>query len=85
MEECIPSNLKVETEYDAKELSAAINRFLAGLPRDDRFLFVRRYWYGDSVTDLAAMTDSSANRISVHLFRLREKLKKTLIKEAFLA
>ena len=85
MEECIPSELNVETEYEAKELSAAINRFLAALPGDDRFLFVRRYWYGDSVTDLAAMTAGSANRISVRLFRLREKLKKTLIKEGFLA
>ena len=85
MEECIPSNLNVETEYDAKELSAAINRFLAGLPRDDRFLFVRRYWYGDSVNDLSVMTAGSTNRISVRLFRLREKLKKTLIKEGFLS
>ena len=85
MEECIPSNLNVETEYDAKELSAAINRFLAGLPRDDRFLFVRRYWYGDSVNDLSVMTACSTNRISVRLFRLREKLKKTLIKEGFLS
>ena len=85
MEECIPSELNVETEYEAKELSAAINRFLAALPGDDRFLFVRRYWYGDSVTDLAAMTAGNANRISVRLFRLREKLKKTLIKEGFLA
>ena len=85
MEECIPSNLNVETEYDAKELSAAINRFLAGLPRDDRFLFVRRYWYGDSVNDLSVMTACSTNRISVRLFRLREKLKKTLIQEGFLS
>ena len=36
-------------------------------------------------TELAAMTAGSANRISVRLFRLREKLKKTLIKEGFLA
>lgn len=84
MEECIPSGMDVETEYDAKELAAAINRFLSGLSRDDRFLFVRRYWYGDSISDLATMTDGNGNRISVRLFRLREKLKKTLLKEGFL-
>ena len=85
MEDCIPSGVSVETEYDAKELSAAINRFLSTLNKEDRFLFVRRYWYADSVTELAVLTNGSANRISVRLFRLREKLRITLMKEGFLA
>ena len=85
MQECIPSDVNIETEYDAKELSAAINRFLSTLSQEDRFLFVRRYWYADSVSDLASMTNGSANRISVRLFRLREKLRITLVKEGFLA
>ena len=85
MEECIPSNWNLETEVEARELTEAINRFLAGLPKDDRFLFVRRYWYGDSVADLAAMTKSSANRISVRLFRIREKLRTTLSEEGYTA
>ena len=85
MEECIPSNVSVETDYEAKELTAAINRFLAALGKEDRFLFVRRYWYADSVSDLAAMTNGNANRISVRLFRLREKLRNSLMKEGFLA
>ena len=85
MQECIPSEVNIETEYEAKELSAAINRFLSTLDREDRFLFVRRYWYADSVSDLATETRGSANRISVRLFRLREKLRKSLVKEGFLA
>ena len=85
MQECIPSEANVETEYDAKELSAAINRFLAELKPEDRFLFVRRYWYADSIADIAAMTNGSPNRISVRLFRLREKLRRTLVKEGLLA
>ena len=85
MQECIPSGVNIETEYEAKELSAAINRFLSTLDREDRFLFVRRYWYADSVSDLATETHGSANRISVRLFRLREKLRKSLVKEGFLA
>ena len=84
MEECIPSGVSVETEYDAKELGAAINRFLSTLDKEDRFLFVRRYWYADSVTELAVLTNGSANRISVRLFRLREKLRNTLTKEGLL-
>ena len=85
MEECIPSEMDVESEIEVKELSAAINRFLATLEQEDRFLFVRRYWYGDSIADLAAMAKSSPNRISVRLFRLREKLKNTLSKEGLIA
>jgi RNA polymerase sigma-70 factor (ECF subfamily) len=83
MLECIPSGTDIETDYDAKELSAAINRFLAGLRREDRVLFVRRYWYADSVTELAAATRSSPGRISVRLFRLRGKLRNMLKKEGF--
>ncbi len=85
MEECIPSNISLETEYDAKELTVAINRFISALNREDRYLFIRRYWYGDSVEDLAAEGKGSANRISVRLFRIRERLKKSLMKEGFSA
>ncbi len=85
MEACIPSDMCVETEIEEKELSSAISRFLLTLNRDDRFLFVRRYWYADSITELAALTNTSTNRISVRLFRIREKLKKTLLKEGYLA
>ncbi len=84
IEECIPSGVSVETELEAKELGASINRFLGTLSRDDRFLFVRRYWYADPVRELAALTHSSPNRVSVRLFRLREKLRKTLTKEGLL-
>ena len=84
IEECIPSGMTVETELDAKELGASINRFLSSLSKEDRFLFVRRYWYADSVRELAAMTNSSPNQISVRLFRLREKLRNTLTKEGLL-
>ena len=83
LEECIPSGANVETELEAKELTAAIDRFLAALEREDRFLFVRRYWYADSVTDLAALTKSRPGRISVRLFRIREKLRKKLKREGF--
>ena len=83
LEESIPSDMDVETEAEAKELTAAINRFLAALSREDRFLFVRRYFYADPVSELAALTGDSANRISVRLFRLRGKLKNALTKEGY--
>ena len=84
MEECIPAGTSVETEVEAKELTAAIDRFLSTLDPEDRFLFVRRYWYADPVSELADMTGGSPNRVSLRLFRIREKLKKTLMKEGLL-
>ena len=82
--ECIPASTDVEDEYTARELSAAISRFLDTLCYEDRFCFVRRYWYADSVADIAAMTRLDAHRISVRLFRTRKKLAQTLKEEGLL-
>lgn len=84
LEDCIPSGMSVETEYEARELAEAVNRFLSGLKYDDRFLFVRRYWYADPVKDIAAQMHERESRVSMRLFRLREKLRKTLKKEGLL-
>ena len=84
LEECIPSGVNVETEYEEKEISAAIVRFLDTLSYEDRFCFVRRYWYADAVSEIAAMTRSSSRRISVRLFRARERLHHFLKKEGLL-
>ena len=51
---------------------------------DDRYLFIRRYYFGDAVTDLAAQLGKTPHRISVRLFRVREKLKQYLRKEGML-
>ena len=81
--EIVPSSFSVEEEADAGELAAAIDRFLHTLDYDDRFMFVRRYWYADSIGDIAAAMHSRENRVSVRLFRLREKLRTTLKKEGY--
>ena len=82
--EFLPSNMDVETDYDRKELLDAINRFLSTLDYDDRYIFVRRYWFADSVKEIAVAMKMKENRVSVRLFRLREKLRSTLQKEGFI-
>lgn len=82
--ECLPGGADVEGELAARELTAAIDRFLAALGQEDRWLFVRRYWFADSVSALARQSGSSVNRVSVRLFRLRQKLRKQLVKEGLL-
>ena len=79
--EVVAAPAGVEDALNARELTAAIDRFLDGLDYIDRYLFMRRYWYGDDLAALAGETGIAPRRISVRLFRLREKLKKQLEKE----
>lgn len=80
---CVPAAATVEGEYAAKELAAALDRFLATLDREGRVMFVRRYWYADSPTDIGARFRCSGHTVSVRLSRIREKLRKFLEKEGF--
>ena len=61
-----------------------LDRFLTVLPYDDRFIFVRRYWFADPVGDIAGAMHIPAAHVSQRLFRLREKLRKSLQKEGLL-
>ena len=82
--ECIPSGVDVEAAYTARELAAAISRFLDTLSYEDRFCFVRRYFYADPVADIAAQMGWSSHRVSVRLSRVREKLHRYLKEEGLL-
>lgn len=81
LENCISSDDTVESELSAKELAQMIDDFLDTLDKDNRVMFVRRYWYSDPISDIAARFHTSNNNISVRLSRTREKLKNYLRKE----
>lgn len=81
LEDCIPLATSVEDEIDAIAIAAMIDKFLETLERENRILFVRRYWYSDSIDDLAKLFGISNHGVSVKLFRTREKLRKYLIQE----
>lgn len=68
---------------DARALGRAIDAFLGTLSPENRRLFVRRYWFGDSVQALAREYAITENALSVRLSRIRDKLKAYLIKEGF--
>lgn len=73
----------LEEQLDAKALGQAINRFLDTLGSSDRVLFVRRYWFGDSLPELARQRLTTTGNLSVRLHRIRQKLKDYLNKEGF--
>ena len=75
LSDCIPSAESVEQEIEAKELTEYINTWLEGLKAEDRALFVRRYWYGDEVRDLAKRCGVSGTQMTQRMLRLRRKLK----------
>lgn len=81
IEECLGASEGPEEIQDLKELQAALNTFLKRLPHQDRILFMRRYWFGDSLAQISQRLDITENNASVRLFRLRQKLTKHLKKE----
>ena len=80
LSDAIPGDT-LEERLDARVLGQTIDAFLDTLSKEDRVLFVRRYWFGDPVSALAAQRMTTQNNISVRLYRIREKLKDYLQKE----
>jgi RNA polymerase sigma-70 factor (ECF subfamily) len=83
LEECLSSLITVESEVQVNELSHFIDKFLDTLDKENRIIFVQRYWYGESVSAIAGRFKFRPNHVSVRLLRTREKLKQYLKKEGF--
>lgn len=79
---CIPEN-SLEEAVTARELGQAIDRFLDTLPRESRIMFLRRYWFGDSVGQIAKTLGCTENTVSVRLNRCRGKLRTYLTQEGY--
>lgn len=79
--ECLPSESNVENECETKELGQHVQWFVRTLSERDGNVFVRRYFFTDSVKDIAERYGLTENNIMVILSRTRKKLKKYLMKE----
>ncbi len=73
--ECVSGHDDLEQTVDRKEVLYAINQFLGRLSPVKRNIFVRRYWYAESITDIAGRYKMTANHVSVQLNRIRHQLK----------
>lgn len=82
LDEAIGTNT-LEQTLSSRELGRAIDRFLDTLSRENRVIFLRRHWYGDSVAEIAKNLQLSESNVSVRLHRIRQKLKVYLIKEGY--
>ena len=80
---CVSGNEDTAQAYEYKELVAAINNFLSTLSAHKRNIFVCRYWYTDSISDIAARYNMTYAAVSMELNRLRTKLHNYLIERGY--
>lgn len=73
----------IENEWNKKLLIESINSYLSELPDVKRRIFVCRYWYADSVKDIAGRFGMTENNVSVTLQRLRSQLHNYLVERGF--
>ena len=83
MECCIPDSSR-ERELDSRELGRIIDRFLREQSKDNRMVFVRRYWYADTIGEIAARYGIGESAVRMRLNRTRQRLGEYLKKEGYL-
>ena len=80
LENCLASESASDI-FDKKYLGSILNGFLEELPQKSRMIFIRRYWYMDSISAISKTFAMSEANVKITLFRLRQRLKKYLKNE----
>lgn len=83
LEQCIPAPDDAACRLDELALREALNGFLAGLDGEKQNIFVRRYWYLDSVAGIAKRFGLSESKVKTTLFRCRNRLREHLEQEGY--
>ncbi len=76
--ECIASPDDVFTLSDEKILREKLNSFIKNLPKERRNIFLRRYWFLDSINDISKRFGISQSKVKTVLYRTRNELKEAL-------
>ena len=74
-------NNSIEKEFTSAEITKLIDSFLSMQKQENRIIFTRRYFFGDSISDIALRMGMKENNISVRLNRMRNNLRSHLEKE----
>lgn len=83
LEDCLSSENNVEDSIIEKELSLSISNYLRSIDEKSRNIFIRRYWYSDSIADVSRLFGISQSNAKVTLHRIRNNLKHYLEKEGY--
>ncbi|MEF9922294.1 MAG: RNA polymerase sigma factor [Anaerovoracaceae bacterium] len=81
LEDCIPDNNSVENVLDNQEIANQISRFLKQLSANKQQIFIRRYWYCQSIKHISKVYGYSQSKVKSSLFETRKKLRQYLEKE----
>ena len=84
LSECIPARNSVQEDIETSMLTEIINNWLKSMKKEDRELFIRRYWFGDSVKSLSKECGISESAMAGKIYRMRQKLKTVLTEEGVL-
>lgn len=84
LSECIGGSSDTEAAFEAKELSRCVSLFIRSLPEREGNVLIRRYFFAESVADIAKRYGLSENNVMVILSRTRKKLKAHLLKEGYI-
>lgn len=82
--ECVGCGDDPALQVEQRELIRSIQGFLAGCPKRERDIFLRRYFFLDSVETIARRSEIGQGNVHVILCRVRKKLKAHLQKEGYL-
>lgn len=85
LSECVPDKdmSPVESSIMAMQLTTYINNFLNAQSKEKQIVFIKRYWYGESISEIANETAMSESNVSTILFRMRASLKEFLEKGGY--
>lgn len=83
LSECLADSSDAESAYSGEALEESVRQFVRELPERDANVFVRRYFFTESVAGIAERFGFTENNVSVILSRLRRKLKKRLKQEGY--
>ena len=80
MENCIP-DMSREMQIQSQELGALLSEFLGTLSPENRQIFMRRYWYAESIAEIAQRFHLGESNVKTKLMRTRNALRSFLEKE----
>ena len=81
LEDCVSGRTSVEDEVENQRVEAAIDDFLWSLGAEKRTVFIRRYWYFDSIEHICRHTGYSPSKVKSMLYHTRQKLREFLESE----
>ena len=84
IDECVPEKSNIYDEIETKELAIVISDYLKTISKTERQIFICRYFYFDSLSDISKQFGFTQSKIASMLHRTRKKLLSHLEKEGVL-